>query len=155
MYTLFAFFKIILVFVFIIPALIISAFVSLIVPPILTFIGLTYLAIVKKSATAHIYNFLLHSSFVATYFAALSNPGTDDSFSGLADVFNSAFFSSFFAFLALIFFVLYFVSIIRSEIRESQLAVAPKVEEKKGCLHCGTMNDKDSSYCSKCGMRIS
>ena len=147
--------KFLLCIFFFIPAGVIASLFSLVIPPILSFCGLGYLAYRRQCSSAQVYNILMHLFFIASNIAYDSNPGMDDSFLTFGAVVDSIFYSSLFTFFAFIFFILYSIVVFRFETKVNEVVLTPKPEEKKCCLHCGTMNEKNSSFCSNCGMRMS
>lgn len=142
--------------IFAIPATILGELVKLIIPPIITFVAMTYLAIKRNNNSAIFYNIIIHLLLIFTCIAVQSNPGTDDSFSTLDQVVNSVVYSSIFTFIAFIFFIVYLISVFKSKTNSNTITETKPISQSqvKYCLHCGSSNEKSNNFCSKCGMRL-
>ena len=153
-------------FIFFIPSFFVSYYVSLIIPPIISFIILSYLALKNKSIKGEIINILLHLCMIGCYISFMTNPGTDDSFSGLSDVIDHAVISCVLTFFILILFIAYILVVVIKESKNSlqkQKAIQPTQSiqptqpiqhNTKFCIHCGTYNDETNEKCTNCGMRL-
>lgn len=153
--ALFFLIKFIITVVFFIPSMLVYVAVSLIIPPIISFITMCNVALREGNYRAVIYNIVIHIFLILTWFAMESNPGTDDTLANLDKVVDSAVYGSIFTFCALIFFVLYLTAVGNSSYKRRQ-----KEKEKntikivKDCPNCGTVNDAANNYCSQCGTKM-
>lgn len=151
----FALIKFFIVIVFFIPSAMVYFAVSLIIPPIISFITMCSIALKESNNRAIIYTILMHVFLVLNWFAMKSNPGTDDTFANLGKVIDSVVYSAIFTFCAFVFFMLFVGTIGNSSYKRRQKEKENNtIKIVKDCPNCGTVNDAANKYCFKCGNKI-
>lgn len=149
--TIFAF-KTFITLLFFVPSMIVYLFVGYIVPVIISFVVLLYIALKQNNIFAVLSNVGLHLFMILSYFAINSNPGTDDTFANLDKVADSAVNGSIYTFIACIFLLIYIISVLYKYIKISKKN--DTTANDKYCINCNTINKINNKYCSKCGAKL-
>ena len=120
-----------------IPAILISLFVKYIVPPIITFVIMAYIAIKNKKYFALICNIIFHFLLIRVYYVVKMV----DTYNNL----NYYMLANFIVIGSLVFLLLYWLDITRKK--------KPKIQDIK-CTNCGAYNKENYKYCAKCGKKL-